>query len=215
MSNRNIDPALKNHENISEKIESITFNSIRKVLSDKAIEDACDAAGYHYRQRMITPIVTVLHMILAAIWPEESFAASWQVLWTSFSGMFTEHSGKSPSLGSVAKARSRLPMKLWENLFEWVSQQSQKLSQPLDRWRGHRVVLLDGTCVSMDDKPQLFEEFARPTGYHGKCKYPLAHLVTLCMANTMTVVPRLQKKNKRILNPELRIRIFVYLLKRL
>lgn len=188
MSNKNIDRASKNYERFSEKIESITFNSIRRVLPDKAIENACDAAGYRYRQRMITPIVTVLHMILAAIWPEESFAASWQVLWASFSSMFAEHSGKSPSLGSVAKARSRLPMKLWENLFEWVSQQSQKLSQPLGSWYGHRVILLDGTCVSMYGKPQLFEEFGRPTGYHGKCKYPLARLVTLCMANTMTVL---------------------------
>jgi hypothetical protein len=188
MSNRNIDPVLKNHENISEKIESITFNSIRNVLPDKAIEDACDAAGYQYRQRMITPIVTVLHMILAAIWPEESFAASWQILWTSFSSVFAEHSGKSPSLGSVAKARHRLPVKLWGNLFEGVSRQSQELSQTFDKWKGHRVVLLDGTCVSMSDEPELFEEFGRPTGYHGKCKYPLARLVTLCMANTMTVL---------------------------
>jgi hypothetical protein len=80
MSVKDIDSASKNHENISEKIESISFNSIRKVLPDKAIEDACNAAGYRHRQRIITPIVTVLHMILAAIWPEESFAASWQIL---------------------------------------------------------------------------------------------------------------------------------------
>ena len=188
MSNRNIDPALKNHENIFKKIESITFNSIRKVLPDKAIEDACDAAGYQYRQRIITPIVTVLHMILAAIWPEESFAASWQILWTSFSSMFAEHSGKSPSLGSVAKARYRLPLEMWEKLFERLSLQAQNLSQSFDKWRGHRIVLLDGSCVSMPDNPELFEEFGRPTGFHGKCRYPLARLVVLCIAGTMTVL---------------------------
>src|SRR4030043_2429929 len=106
MPNKNIGPASKNHESISEKIEAITLNSIREVLPDKAIEDACNAAGYRHRQREIKPTLTVLHMILAAIWPEESFAARWQVLWASFSSMFAEHSGKSPSLGSVAKARS-------------------------------------------------------------------------------------------------------------
>lgn len=188
MSVKDIDCASKNHENISKKIEAITFNSIRKVLPDKAIEDACNAAGYRYRQRMITPIVTVLHMILAAIWPEESFAASWQVLWTSFSSMFAEHSGKSPSLGSVAKARYRLPMEMWKELFEWLSLQAQDLSQSFDKWRGHRIVLLDGSCVSMPDNPELFEEFGRPTGFHGKCRYPLARLVTLCLAGTMTVL---------------------------
>jgi len=188
MSAKDIDSASKNHENISEKIESITFSSIRKVLPDKAIENACDAAGYHYRQRVITPIVTVLHMILAAIWPEESFAASWQILWTSFSSMYVGYAGVSPSLGSVAKARYRLPLEVWKKLFGWLSIQAQNLSQSFDKWKGHRVVLLDGSCVSMPDHAELFEEFGRSTGCHGKCRYPLARLVTLCLANTMTVL---------------------------
>ena len=62
------------------------------------------------------------------------------------------------------------------------------MSQTFDKWKGHRVVLLDGTCVSMSDNPELFEEFGKPTGYHGKCRYPLARLVTLCIANTMTIL---------------------------
>lgn len=188
MSEKDIDSASKNHENISEKIESVAFNSIREIMPDEAIKHACDMVGYKYRRRVITPTVTVLHMILAAIWPEESFAAGWQVLWISFSSRFNDNAGKSPSLGSVAKARYRLPMELWGNLFEWVSRQSQILSMSFDKWKGHRVVLLDGTCVSMADKPKLFEQFGRPSGYHGKCKYPLARLVTLCLANTMTVL---------------------------
>jgi hypothetical protein len=185
---KDIDSASKNHENISEKIESITFNSIRKVLPDKAIRYACDMVRYKYRRRVITPAVTVLHMILAAIWPEESFAASWHILWASFSSMFVDHGGRSPSLGSVAKARYRLPLEMWNWLFEWLSLQAQELSHSFDKWRGHRVVLLDGTCVSMPDNSELFDEFGRPTGYHGKCRYPLARLVTLCLANTMTVL---------------------------
>jgi hypothetical protein len=188
MSTKIIDSASKKHENISEKIESVTFNSIRKVLPDKVIKDACDASGYRYRERIITPIVTVLHMILAAIWPEESFAASWQILWTSFSSTYADYAGTSPSLGSVAKARSRLPLKMWKQLFEWLSIQAQNLSQSFDKWKGHRVVLLDGSCLSMPDNPDLSSEFGKPTGYLGKCRYPLARLVTLCLAKTMIVL---------------------------
>jgi hypothetical protein len=188
MPTKDIDSASENHKNISEKIESVTFNSIRKVLPDKAIKDACNASGYRYRQRIITPVVTVMHMILAAIWPEESLAASWQILWTSFSGAYADFAGISPSLGSVAKARYRLPLEMWKRLFEWLSLQAQNLSQSFDKWNGHRVVLLDGSCVSMPDKPNLFKEFGRATGYHGKCRYPLARLVVLCIAGTMTVL---------------------------
>jgi len=40
----------------------------------------------------------------------------------------------------------------------------------------------------MSDKDELFKEFGTNTGYHGKGKYPLARLVTLCLANTMTIL---------------------------
>jgi IS4 transposase len=188
MYTKYIDTQDRISENISANLEQITFNSVRKVLPDSAIIEACKSAGYCYRQRTITPIVTILHMLLAAIWPQESFAASWQVLWAAFSSKFVEFAGCSPSLGSVAKARSRIPLAVWNGIFKWMSNHMQEVSARFDTWRGHRVLLLDGTCVSMPDVPELFEEFGTPTGYHGKCKYPLARLVTLCLANTMTVL---------------------------
>ena len=67
MSKNTIDSSTKNHEKIYDKFEQITFNSVRKVLPDIAIVQACKAVDYNYRKRKITPIVTVLHMIMAAI----------------------------------------------------------------------------------------------------------------------------------------------------
>jgi regulator of extracellular matrix RemA (YlzA/DUF370 family) len=61
---------------ICSQLESVTLNSVRSVLPDTAIKQACHDADYTYRRRTVTPVVTVLHMILAAIWPEESFQAS-------------------------------------------------------------------------------------------------------------------------------------------
>ena len=188
MSNNNIDNHDENPEKISDKLKQISFNSVRKVLPDSAIIQACKTVAYKYRECKITPIVTVLHMILAAIWPEDSFNASWQVLWDTLVSRFAELNGQSPSRGKVSKARARLPLKLWHLLFKWICRKAQELSDAFDKWKGHRVVLLDGTCVSMSDKPELFKEFGKPTGFHGKCKYPLACLVTLCTANTMTVL---------------------------
>lgn len=173
---------------IREKLENRTLSSIRKILPNAAVNRACRVVRHPYRRRVITPVVTVLHMILAALWPEESFAASWQVIWDSMVSRLSRAAGRSPRSGSVSKARSRLPLALWEHLFEWLSKKAQKLSQRFDKWRGHRVVLLDGTCVSMPDEPQLFEAFGTSRGKHGKRKYPLARLVTVALANTMTVL---------------------------
>jgi hypothetical protein len=188
MYKNNVGKPTRNSERISSKIEQITFNSIRKILPDSAIQKICNDIGYKYKDRMITPIVTALHMIMAAIWPEDSFNASWQVLWATLVSWFPSLNGKSPSRGTVSNARARLSFEFWKKLFKFVSKQAQHLSKQYEQWRGHRVVLLDGTCVSMPGNSELFDEFGRATGFHGKCKYPLARLVTLCIANTMAVL---------------------------
>jgi IS4 transposase len=175
-------------EEICRKLEETTLNSVRKVLPDRAIHEACAAAGHVYRECLLTPLVTVLHMILSAIWPEDSFRAGWQVLWDSMVSRLPDAAGRSPTDSSVTKARGRLPVALWEKLLAWVSQRAQELSSCWDTWRGHRVVLLDGTCVSMPDEPELFATFGRCRTRHGEGRYPVARLVTLALANTMTVL---------------------------
>ena len=188
MFKNSIDTSAKNSEKISGRVEQVTFNAVRKVLPDHSILQACKSTGYTYRERKITPITTVLHMIMAAIWPEDSFNASWQVLWANVASWFPSLAGQCPARTNVAQARARLPVALWRRLFDSVASRCQKLSEGFDKWKGHRVVLADGTCVSMSDKPELFKAFGTNNGYHGEGKYPLARLVTLCLAHTMTVI---------------------------
>ena len=173
---------------VSSKLQQITLNSVRGVLPDKAIEQACRQVQYSYRRRKLTPIVTVLHMILAAVWPEESLTASWHVLWDWAVACFPALTGQSPSSGSVAKARARLPVRLWHAIFAWLAVRAGELSEPFAFWRGHRVVLVDGTCVSMPDRGDLHAAFGTSTGRGGSGRYPLARMVTLALAQTMTVV---------------------------
>lgn len=188
MSTDNIGNSRPNSEGISDQLQQVILNSIRKILPDRMIEQTCKEVGYRFRRRKITPVVTVLHMIMAAIWPEESFNACWQVLWDTFISWFPQLSGQCPSRGRVAEARGRLPLRLWQRLFEQLSDKAQALSEAYDKWKGHRVVLADGTCVSMSAEPELVEAFGVNTGYHGRGRYPLARLVTLCLAGTMTII---------------------------
>jgi len=128
-------------EKVSERMEQVSLNSIRKALPDSAILGACQAVGHTFRNRKITPILTVLHMILAAIWPEDSFNAAWQVLWDSFAARFPGQAGTSPSTGSVSKARGRLPLELFDRLWTFLREQVERHSERSCRWRGHRVIL--------------------------------------------------------------------------
>ena len=177
-----------NSEGISDQFQQVILNSIRNILPDEMIEQTCNKIGYKFRKRKITPVVTVLHMVMAAIWPEESFNGCWQVLWDTFISWFPQLSGQCPSRGRVAEARARLPLRLWQRLFEQLSGKAQNLSEAYDKWKGHRVVLADGTCVSMSAQAELFEAFGVNTGYHGSGRYPLARVVSLCLAGTMTII---------------------------
>lgn len=192
---------------VSFKLQQVTFNSVRKILPDHAIAQACRDAHYTYRQRVLTPIVTMLHMILAAVWPEESFQASWQLIWDGAVGAFPALRGKRPSSGSLAKARARLPLELWQRVWDFLAERVRELSEPFAAWRGHRVVLVDGTCVSMPDSPALHEHFGASTGRGGARHYPLARMVTVALANTMTVlsyaVGRYDQSEQALLRPQL------------
>lgn len=178
----------QNSKGISDQLEQVTLNSIRNILPDTMIEQTCEEIGYTFRRRKITPVVTVLHMVMAALWPEESFNACWQVLWDTFISWFPHLRGQCPSRGRVAEARARLPLRLWQRLFKQLSGKAQRFSEAYDKWKGHRVVLADGTCVSMSAGADLFDAFGVNTGYHGSGRYPLARLVSLCLAGTMTLI---------------------------
>ena len=188
MSNKSIGKQVEKSSDICSRFESVTFNSIRKALPDSVIIGACNEAGHSFRIRRITPVLTVLHMIAAAIWPEDSFVASWQLLWSSFIAAFPCLRSKSPSRGTVANARKRLPLAVWNKIVARLCQQSQKYSEPIIRWRSHRVVAVDGTCLTLPATEELCDTFGLSRGNNGLRHYPLAKLVCLSLLETMTVI---------------------------
>jgi hypothetical protein len=170
-------------------LQELTLSSVRRALPDRAILAACQAAGLEWRKRLIVPVVVVLHMVMAALWPEKSFAASWRTIWARLASRRPGAAGRSPGSGAVSKARARVPLAVWEQLFAWLAERAQELSAAVgDRWRGLRLVLIDGFTVSMPDQPELFAAFGRGHGRHGPYKYPLARVVSLALANSLTLI---------------------------
>jgi len=188
MSNKSIGKAARKTSNFCANFESVTFNSIRRALPDKAILDACQQANYNHRNRFITPVLTVLHMILAGIWPEESFVASWQLLWASFAANAPSIAGQSPSRGTVSNARKRLPLEAWHKIVAWLSEQGQTFSEKFDQWRGHRVVAVDGTCMTLQKTNELCDTFGLSKGNSGIRLYPLVRMVCLSIVETMITI---------------------------
>ncbi len=177
MSTHVIDPFGSELESIRTRIHGSQMNVLRDILPDEQILSACREAGHEFRRRLLTPVVTVFHMIAAALWPENSFRSAWQ-----------STGAPRVSSGSLADARTRLPLGVVSALFDKVTDAAQRLSEGYVRWRGHRVVNIDGFCSSMEDNPELHEAFGTSNGRHGAGRYPLARVVVAAFMHTMIAV---------------------------
>ncbi len=165
MTNRDIEWKQKKLEHMRQEIESGQLNALRELLPNETIRQICEDCGYYFRTRLLTPLVTIFHMISAGISREGSFQSAWQMI------------GQSGKSGLLSEARKRLPLEVWKKLHEWMMNQIQKENEGDKRWRGHRMIGLDGTFVSMSDEPALVEHFGRWNSRHGMSRFPNARVV--------------------------------------
>jgi hypothetical protein len=74
------------------------------------------------------------------------------------------------------------------DLEDRIAQAADEASAPWSTWRGHRVLALDGTALSMEDNPELKSEFGVPNTKHGLGRYPLVRMTVAMLGGTMAIV---------------------------
>ena len=165
MNNKDIEWRREKLKQEREKLESGQLTALRELLPDEVLREICEECRYEFRSRMLTPLVTIFHMISAGISRDGSFRSAWHL------------NGQSGRSGSLAKARQRLPQVVWQKLDQWMIREIDKETASEYQWRGHRMIGVDGTCVSMSDEPSLAEHFGRCNTKHGYSRFPLARIV--------------------------------------
>ncbi len=93
-----IDKRRKKLKEERERLESTQLNGLRELLTNEVIKEICKECEYYFRTRLLTPLVTIFHMIGAAISRDGSFQSAWQSI------------GETGRSDSLAKARNRLPL---------------------------------------------------------------------------------------------------------
>lgn len=145
-------------------------------LPDTVILAAATAAGYQWRERVFGPVLTVHLMVLQMLWGNVSCRRVLRI------------AGLAASDTAYVNARVRLPVDvLGRVLFELTHAARQRYAD-FGRWRGHRVVLMDGSGVSMPDKPALGKAFGLPGGVKPGCGFPVMHTLWLFDAATGLLV---------------------------
>jgi hypothetical protein len=145
---------------------------VGRALSAPVIEQVCADLGHVHRKRILDPVTTI-HAFLT------------QVLHGNTACTDLPHlTGKRFSAAAYVNARSRLPLTVFETLFNRVSKGLSSKRKPATLWHDHRTWLLDGSSFSMADRLELQEAFGQPGNQKKGCGFPVAHFLALFNADT-------------------------------
>lgn len=165
INTKNIHKRQKRLIQTRQELENNQLKSIKEIFPQEQIEQILERQDYHYRKRLITPVVTLLHMIGAAVSRERSFQSAWH------------NDGQIGGSDLLCQARKRLPIRIWQGVDQWIDTEIAKEFGQQDVWRGHRLIGIDGSCVSMSDTPELRQVFGRTQSKHGVSRFPVARVI--------------------------------------
>ncbi|MBF0132648.1 MAG: hypothetical protein HQL75_08695 [Magnetococcales bacterium] len=130
-----------------------------------------------FRDRVFSPIVTLSAFIFQVL--SEDHSCRETVLKVRSDLIAQGKPPCSPGTGGYCQARDRLPKDL---IFRAVRETGSNLHQESDiewLWKGRRVVLADGSTVSMPDTPANQKDFPQPKSQEPGIGFPIARLVIL------------------------------------
>ena len=142
---------------------------LESVFDDAFLQSVVRQCEVTWRERILNPMFTLRLFLLQILEGNIGCQALSQLSGRKFSG------------NAYCQARQRLPLRLFTTLLKTVTasiQQRCELSGA-DRWRGHRVLLIDGTGFSMPDTPALQSHFGRKRSQKKGCGFPVAYSLML------------------------------------
>jgi hypothetical protein len=145
---------------------------IAVLLQAATIERLCRELGHGWRDRVLTPVVTVHGFLMQVLHGNTACDHVPHLLGGRFTGE------------AFCQARRRLPLAVFERLLDAVIESLASCRDAARTWCGHRVWLLDGSSCSMPDTPELQDAFGQPGAQKLGCGFPVAHLLTLFHAGT-------------------------------
>jgi hypothetical protein len=146
--------------------------NVAKVLSAETINRICIALGHSWRERVLSPAVTLHVFLLQILHGNIACSAMARLAGLSFSAQ------------AYCQARLNLPLAVFAFLLQRVCDALVPKIEETGRWRGHRTWTLDGSSFSMPDTPELQEYFGQPSAQAKGCGFPVAHMLALFHAGT-------------------------------
>jgi len=141
-------------------------------LPDEWVDEACRLADHGWRDRIFTPAVTLQVFMNQILHGNCGCREALRI------------SGVKGSTSAYCEARRRLPQDVLGYVTAELLSRAKKQSDADERWRGHRVLMLDGSGISMPDTEELREAYHLPGGVKPGCGFPVMHTLWLTDMNS-------------------------------
>jgi hypothetical protein len=145
-----------------------------KILNPQRIERVCRAVGYAWRDRELSPAMTLGLFVRQIL--EGNCACS----------AVAHLAGATFTASAYCQARSRLPLVVYQRMAREVCEVALSMRPGVKR-KGlgrHRTLLIDGTAFIMPDQGGLAQVYGTASGRAAGSSYPMAHLLLLFDAAT-------------------------------
>jgi hypothetical protein len=151
-------------------------DDVQAWVSEELVTQACEAAEHDWRDRLLTPVVVVRLFVL-------------QVLWGNVACRVVTHLSELVfTAQAYCNARKRLPLDVLGHIAAMLTAEARAKVADFGRWKGHRVLHVDGTGISMPDTKSLQKTYGQPGRQKPGCGFPVMHVLWLFDAATGLIV---------------------------
>jgi hypothetical protein len=179
-----VDIIVSNRERTVDKILSAILLPVRKLLPDSLVEKRCRELKHEWRDRVFTPVVTVLACLWKHFQPGPVSVRAAEDFVRSLMGVPTTPASRDGK--DFCKARARLPVEV----FQWAAEHVGTLAHQAAAlvYQGLSVVLVDGTTLRTANTKALEKCFGRSRNAVRQSRSPLMRMVLLVCAGCGAVL---------------------------
>jgi len=178
-----MDAAFRRAVEEARRQDSLCFAGL---LSEDCICEALGAARGVWQGWVYTPAITVWVFLAQCLSPDHSCreAVARLIAWRVASGQ----KACSAETGAYCTARDSLPEEACAQLVRDTGRQVDEEAPPEWRWRGRRVLDVDGSTVTMPDTPDNQAKYPQPSSQQRGCGFPIARIVVVFSLAVGTVL---------------------------
>ncbi|WP_223278419.1 IS4 family transposase, partial [Nostoc sp. 'Peltigera membranacea cyanobiont' 232] len=146
----------------------------KELLPESAIIQAITELKIKYKKRLFDPFVTLWAFLSQVLDTDKTCHNAVSKIIAHLGESEVEIPSTDPS--AYCQARSRLPEKLLEKLFNSSAQNLEGKLAEEHLWCGRNVLVIDGSTVSMPDTIENQKEYPQPSSQEPGCGFPIAKI---------------------------------------